>query len=177
MSALPSIFNFLWLKALITLMWLESCCDLWPASPAPASSAVSLAALPGPRPHAASRSSAHHAAHSGYSSWGCPSSDQRCVPSDAEERCYSQSTFPSLKWRDWPFPFLFHRHSTLKKGLTKGNVYLNCPVCWNVGAHLPVLFQVSDLLSQLFQASQSLRLSQLHPYQLLLKTRHIGVIR
>lgn len=46
----------------------------------------------------------------------------------------------------------------------------------HVAAHLPVLFQVSDLLPQLFQAGQSFRLSQLHPNQLLLKTRHIGVI-
>lgn len=50
-----------------------------------------------------------------------------------------------------------------------------CSNC-HIGAHLPVILQVSDLLSQLFQASQSLRLSQLHPNQLLLKTGHIGVI-
>lgn len=56
---------------------------------------------------------------------------------------------------------------SLKK-MSKDNV-LTC-------AYLPVLFQVSDLLPQLFEAGQSLRLSQLHPYQLLLKTRHVGVI-
>lgn len=44
------------------------------------------------------------------------------------------------------------------------------------GAHLPVLLQVADLLPQLLQAGQSLRLSQLHPNQLLLKTSHVGVI-
>lgn len=74
-------------------MWSESWGELWPVSPSPASSAVSLAALPGPRPHAASRSSARPAARSTCSSWGCPSSDQRCVPSDANKREYSQSTF------------------------------------------------------------------------------------
>ncbi len=78
-------------------MWSESCSVLWPASPSPASSAASLAAPPVPRPLAASRSSAHPAARSAYSSWGCPSSDRQCVPSDAEERSYSHSimSFPS----------------------------------------------------------------------------------
>lgn len=56
-----------------------------PVSPSPASSASSLAAPPGPRPHAASRSSTRPAAHSACSSWGCPSSDQRCEPSDANK--------------------------------------------------------------------------------------------
>lgn len=44
------------------------------------------------------------------------------------------------------------------------------------GAYLPVIFQISDLLPQLFEASQSLSLSQLRCNQLLLQTRHIGVI-
>lgn len=56
-----------------------------PVSPSPATSASSLAAPPGPRPHAASRSSTRPAAHSACSSWGCPSSDQRCEPSDANK--------------------------------------------------------------------------------------------
>lgn len=56
-----------------------------PASPSPASSALSLAAPPVPRPHAASRSSTRPAAHSACSSWGCPSSDQQCEPSDANK--------------------------------------------------------------------------------------------
>ena len=73
------------------LMWFGR---IWPVFPAPASSAVSPEALPGPRPHVASHSSARPAAHSGYSSWGCPSNDQRCVPSDAEERSI---TFHKIK--------------------------------------------------------------------------------
>lgn len=44
------------------------------------------------------------------------------------------------------------------------------------GAYLPVIFQVSDLLPQLFEASQSLSLSQLGCNQLLLQTCHVGVI-
>lgn len=80
-------------------MCLEGWCNLWPVSPAPESAAVFLGPLPGPRPHAASHSSARPVAHSRYSSWGYPSSDQLCVPSDAEDRCYSQSTVPELiKW-------------------------------------------------------------------------------
>lgn len=52
----------------------------------------------------------------------------------------------------------------------------SCPACWNLGAHLPVVLQISNLLSQLFQSSQRLRFSQLHPDQLFLQPRHIGVI-
>lgn len=64
---------------------------------------------------------------------------------------------------------------TLKKMSNKDNVLITLS-CVLTCAHLPVLFQVSDLLPQLFEAGQSLRLSQLHTYQLLLKTRHVGVI-
>lgn len=55
-----------------------------PASPSPASSASSLAAPPGPRLRAASRSSARPAARSACSSWSCPSSGQQCELSDAK---------------------------------------------------------------------------------------------
>lgn len=144
-------------------MWSENWGELWPVSPSPASSAVFLAALPGPRPRAASRSSARPAARSTCSSWGCPSSDQRCAPSDANKREYSQSTFHHV---------LHFEKKERKESPTK----IKCLSKSHVGAHLPVLFQVSDLLPQLFQAGQSFRLSQLHPNQLLLKTRHIGVI-
>lgn len=75
---------------------LGSGCDVWPASPAPASSAASPSALPAPRPHVASRSSARPAARTAYSSWGRPSSDQRCVPCDAGQRHYAPSHFHYL---------------------------------------------------------------------------------
>lgn len=123
-------------------------------SPSPASFAASLEAQPGPQPRAASHSSAHPAARSGYSSWGCPSSDQRYVPSGAEGEALQSLVQHVLH--------LSHTDDVFEYGC--------------VGAHLPVLFQVSDLLPQLLQARQSLRLSQLHPYQLFLKTRHVGVI-
>lgn len=83
-----------------------SCGELWPASPTPASSAVSLAALPGPRPLEASRSSARPAARSTCSSWGCLSSDQWCAPSDANKGGNTVSnlcvTFHKKQKRCWP---------------------------------------------------------------------------
>lgn len=133
----------------------------WPASPAPASSAVSPSARPEPRPLAASHSSARPAARSACSSSGCPSSGQQCGPGGAEERS-SPSNFHL-------FSFRFHRNDCF--GPTQIPVHE-----WPV-AHLPVLLQVSDLLPQLFESGHSLGLPQLHPDQLLLEPRHIGVIR
>lgn len=127
-----------------------------PASPSPASYASSLAAPPGPRLRAASRSSARPAARSACSSWSCPSSGQQCELSDAKMK---------------------KKRKKEKMSATLSTLFLEKKSKAEFGADLPVVLQVADLLPQLFQAGQGLCFPQLHPDQLLLKTGHVGVVR
>lgn len=131
-----------------------------PASPSPASYASSLAAPPGPRLRAASRSSARPAARSACSSWSCPSSGQQCELGDAKMKKKKER---KKKCRP-PCRHFLEKKSKAEFGA-------------EFGADLPVVLQVVDLLPQLFQAGQGLCFSQLHPDQLLLKTGHVGVVR
>lgn len=130
---------------------MDCCVELWPVSPSPGASAYSLSVPPGPRLRAASRSSARPAARSACSSSGCLSNGLRSAPCDAGKRQQGRSVF--------------------KSSVTSGREGRS--VGWS---HLPMIFQVSDLLPQLFEASQCLGLPQLHCNQLLLQTGHISVI-